>query len=108
MQDAIDEYLNDVDIAPSKAYEEIVSCIDDVIEYHRKMMTRAVDLKSCMMGHRTVDFDDYRKREDDKRAYQELQDLWYRTDAELAEYKDNYHKVVKELMNQNPNDQASL
>lgn len=108
LQESIDEYLNDEDVSPQKAYEDLLSCTDDVINYHKKMMNRAVELKSYMMGHRPVDLDDERKREDDRRAYEELQDLWYRTDAELAEYKDNYHKVVNELMNRDNTDKESL
>jgi len=58
MQDCIDDYLQDDKVDARRAYEEILSCVQDVIDYHKKQMDRAVDLKSLMMGHRDVDFAD--------------------------------------------------
>ena len=58
LQDAIDEYLQDGEISPRQVYEEILSCIDDVINMHKKHLNRAVSVKSLMMGHREVDFID--------------------------------------------------
>jgi len=55
MQDAIDDYLNDDEVDARRAYEEILSCVDDVINYHKKEMDKAVELKSLMMGHRQFD-----------------------------------------------------
>ena len=56
MQDCIDDYLQDEKVTARRAYEEILSCIDDVINYHKKQFDKAVALKSLMMGHREVDF----------------------------------------------------
>jgi len=58
MQDCIDDYLQDERVPARQAYEEMLSCIDDVINYHKSNMDRAVQLKSLMMGHREVDFAD--------------------------------------------------
>ena len=58
MQDCIDDYLQDEKVDARRAYEEILSCIDDVINYHKKQFDKAVALKSLMMGHREVDFTD--------------------------------------------------
>ena len=35
MQDAIDDYLQDDKIDARQAYEEMLSCINDVITYHK-------------------------------------------------------------------------
>ena len=56
MQDCIDDYLQDEKVSSRRAYEEMLSCIDDVINYHKKQFDKAVALKSLMMGHRAVDF----------------------------------------------------
>jgi hypothetical protein len=56
MQDAIDDYLNDDKVPARQTYEEILSCIDDLIVYHKQNMDRANELKSLMMGYREVDF----------------------------------------------------
>jgi len=59
MQDAIDDYLQDNKVSARQTYEEMLSGVDDVINYHKKSMDRAVELKSLMMGHREIDlFDD--------------------------------------------------
>jgi len=58
MQDCIDDYLQDRKVTARQAYEEILSCVDDVINYHKKEYDKAVALKSLMLGHRdTVTFD---------------------------------------------------
>jgi hypothetical protein len=58
MQDAIDDYLQDEKVDARQAYEEMLSCVDDVINYHKKEYDKAVELKSLMLGHRdTVTFD---------------------------------------------------
>jgi hypothetical protein len=55
MQDAIDDYLQDDRVSARQAYEEILSCVDDVINYHKKEYDKAVELKSLMLGHRECD-----------------------------------------------------
>lgn len=55
MQDAIDDYLQDDKVSPRQTYEEMLSCVQDVIDYHRKCLDRALALKCLMMGHREVD-----------------------------------------------------
>lgn len=59
MQDAIDDYLQDDNVDSRQAYEEMLSCVQDVIDYHRKGMERATVLKSLMMGHREFDLESY-------------------------------------------------
>lgn len=58
LQDSIDEYLQDDEVSPRRAYEEILSCVQDVMDYHRKQLDRATALKCLLMGHREVDFID--------------------------------------------------
>jgi len=57
MQDAIDDYLQDDKVDPQQTYDEMLSCIQDVIDYHKKSLDRAVTLKSLMLGNREVSFD---------------------------------------------------
>lgn len=61
MQDAIDDYLQDDKVSARQTYEEMLAGIQDVIDYHKKALGRAVALRSLMMGHREVDLDDYVK-----------------------------------------------
>jgi hypothetical protein len=55
MQNAIDDYLNDDKVSARQTYEEMLSCVDDVIQYHQRQLDRANDLKHLMMGHRLID-----------------------------------------------------
>ena len=58
MQDAIDDYLKDEKVSVEQTYEEMLSCIDDVIEYHKSAYCRAMNLRNLMTGHREVNLDD--------------------------------------------------
>jgi hypothetical protein len=55
MQDAIEDYLNDDKVDARQAYEEMLSCIDDVINYHKKQYDKAVQLKEYLLGYRDCD-----------------------------------------------------
>ena len=62
MQDAIDDYLQDGKVSARQTYEEMLSCIDDVIKYHEQSYCRARSLRDLMMGHREVDLEDLAKK----------------------------------------------
>ena len=50
MQDAIDDYLQDDTIDSQQIYNEMLDCVQDVIDYHQKSLDRATTLKSLMQG----------------------------------------------------------
>ena len=58
MQDAIDDYLNDVNVDVRRIYEDILSCIDDLETYHQKHLDRTSTLKTFMRGRKDLDFMD--------------------------------------------------
>ena len=62
MQDAIDDYLTDDKVSARQTYEEMLSCINDVIKYHEQAYCRARSLRDLMMGNREFDFDDLAKK----------------------------------------------
>ena len=62
MQDAIDDYLQDDKVSSRQTYEEMLSCIDDVIQYHQKEYVKARELYDLMLSNRPVDFDDIRAK----------------------------------------------
>ena len=51
MQDAIDDYLQDDRVSSKQTYEEILSCVDDVIKYHEKHYVRARELRDLLTGY---------------------------------------------------------
>ena len=57
MQDAIDDYLNDDKVSARQTYEEMLSGIDDVIEYHKKAYCRAMSLRDYMTGNTALNLE---------------------------------------------------
>ena len=52
MYDAIHDYLDDEKVDSRKAYEEMLSCIDDVRQYHKKQYDKANELYDLFLGNR--------------------------------------------------------
>ena len=60
LQDIIDDYLQDEKISSRQVFEEILSCINDVADYHKKYLDRANDLKSfCVYKVHTPEENEY-------------------------------------------------
>ncbi|AOO15304.1 hypothetical protein W1080910_030 [Cyanophage S-RIM12 isolate W1_08_0910] len=55
MHDAIEDYLYDDKVDARRAYEEMLSCIDNTIQYHKSSQEKAVELKELMLGHRPIE-----------------------------------------------------
>ena len=55
LDDAIADYLNDEEVDARRCYEEMLSVIDEWIDYHKSHMEKAQDLKSLMQGKRLMD-----------------------------------------------------
>ncbi|QPB07933.1 hypothetical protein [Synechococcus phage S-H38] len=87
LADCINDYINDDEVDARRMYEELLREVDDTIEYHQRQLNKAAEFRTLLMGNRPMDLDDYRDRLEHREAYHELQDLFYRTDAELAEVK---------------------
>jgi len=56
MQDAIDDYLQDDKVSSRQTYEEILSCVDDVIKYHEQSYVRARELRDLLSGYGSRDY----------------------------------------------------
>lgn len=41
LQDSVDEYLQDDQVDVDTFYNDLVDCIQDIIDYHRKELTKA-------------------------------------------------------------------
>ena len=55
MGDAIFDYLSDDSVSARNIYEDMLSEIDIIIDYHKGFLDNAVTLKELMMGHRPAD-----------------------------------------------------
>ena len=52
----VHDALNCEDLTPQDIYETIVICVDESVEYHKKYLTKSIELLSLLKGHREVDF----------------------------------------------------
>jgi hypothetical protein len=52
----VHDAMNCEDLTPQDIYDTIIRCVDDDIEYHKKHLTKSIDLLSLLKGHREVDF----------------------------------------------------
>jgi len=57
----LDNWVNDAlsceDLTPEDIYNTIVKCVDDSVEYHKKNLTKSVELLSLLKGNRPVNFE---------------------------------------------------
>ena len=53
----VNDALNCEDLAPQDIYDTIVKCVDESVEYHKKYLTKSVELLSLLKGNRSIDFD---------------------------------------------------
>jgi len=57
----VHDALNCEDLTPQDIYDTIVKCVDDSVEYHKKHLTKSVELLSLLKGNRPVNFDTTQK-----------------------------------------------
>jgi hypothetical protein len=53
----VHDALNCEDLTPEDIYDTIVNVVDESVEYHKKHLTKSIELLSLLKGHRSVDFD---------------------------------------------------
>ena len=54
----VNDALNCEDLSPQDIYDTIVNVVDESVEYHKKYLTKSIELLSLLKGHREVDFGD--------------------------------------------------
>ena len=53
----VNDALNCEDLSPQDIYDTIVNVVDESVEYHKKYLTKSIELLSLLKGQRPVDFD---------------------------------------------------
>jgi len=53
----VNDALNCEDLTPQDIYDTIVNVVDESVEYHKKYLTKSIELLSLLKGHRPVEFD---------------------------------------------------
>ena len=53
----VNDALNCEDLTPEDIYDTIVNVVDENIEYHKKHLTKSIELLSLLKGHRSFEID---------------------------------------------------
>lgn len=56
LEEWIHDALNCEDITPQDIYDTIVNAVDENVEYHKKLLTKNIEVLSLLKGHYPVDF----------------------------------------------------
>jgi len=53
----VHDALNCEDLTPQDIYDTIVKCVDESVEYHKKYLTKSIELLSLLKGNRSVNLE---------------------------------------------------
>ena len=53
----VNDALNCEDLTPEDIYDTVIKCVDESVEYHKKYLTKSIELLSLLKGHRPVNFE---------------------------------------------------
>ena len=53
----VNDALNCEDLTPQDIYDTVIKCVDESVEYHKKYLTKSIELLSLLKGQRPVDLD---------------------------------------------------
>ena len=91
----VHDALNCEDLTPQDIYDTILKCVDDSVEYHKKYLTKSIELLSLLKGQRSVDFDYTELDEKFPSATQkDWNDFW-----EETYYPEEHKQYTEEEMN---------
>jgi hypothetical protein len=57
LENWLHDALNCEDLTPQDIYDTVVKCVDESVEYHKKYLTKSIELLSLLKGQRPVDLD---------------------------------------------------
>ena len=69
----VNDALNCEDLTPQDIYETITNVVDESVEYHKKYLTKSIELLSLLKGQRPVDLSE---NVTDASAH-DFDDFWY-------------------------------
>ena len=53
----VNDALNCEDLTPQDIYDTVVRCVDETVEYHKKYLTKSIELLSLLKGQRPVNLE---------------------------------------------------
>jgi hypothetical protein len=52
----VSDAMNCEDLTPQDIYDTVIKCVDDNLEYHKKYLTKSIELLSLLKGQQPVNF----------------------------------------------------
>ena len=84
----VNDALNCEDLTPQDIYDTVIKCVDESVEYHKKYLTKSIELLSLLRGNRPVDYVDLNTGEKD------WEDFWKEN-----YYPEESHQYTEEELN---------
>ena len=78
----VSDAMNCEDLTPQDIYDIVIKCVDDNIEYHKKYLTKGIELLSLLKNQRKVDYIDFDTDEKD------WENFWYEQNEISQHYSD--------------------
>ena len=80
----VNDALNCEDLTPQDIYDTVIKCVDESVEYHKKYLTKSIELLSLLRGNRPVDYVDLNTDEKDWEDFWEnSMSPWEHSDLEV-------------------------
>ena len=80
----VNDALNCEDLTPQDIYDTVIKCVDESVEYHKKYLTKSIELLSLLRGNRPVDYVDLNADEKDWEDFWEnSMSPWEHSDLEV-------------------------
>ena len=76
----VNDALNCEDLTPQDIYDTVIKCVDESVEYHKKYLTKSIELLSLLKGNRPVDYVELNTDEKD------WEDFWKDSEAVSKHY----------------------
>ena len=77
----VNDALNCEDLTPQDIYDTVVKCVDESVEYHKKHLTKSIELLSLLKGHRPSVFD---------ASAHDWDNFWWDTETKKSEHYDDF------------------
>jgi len=77
----VNDALNCEDLTPQDIYDTVIKCVDESVEYHKKYLTKSIELLSLLKGHRPVDFlEEYSSTPFSEASEHDWEDFWEKSE----------------------------
>ena len=96
----VNDALNCEDITPEDIYDTIIKCVDQSVEYHKKYLTKSIELLSLLKGQRPVNLDNLSENITEANQH-DWNDFWTSEDSKKEEEEDllAYYQICDAIKN---------